>query len=85
MQISADMVKQLREKTGAGIMDAKRALEVAGAQVSASSDGLTVTGLDAEVIGRVALEQGIVLRELRPITAELEDIFMELTAGGGIA
>jgi ABC-2 type transport system ATP-binding protein len=61
------------------------ALEVAGAQVSASSDGLTVTGLDAEVIGRVALEQGIVLRELRPITAELEDVFMELTAGGGIA
>jgi ABC-2 type transport system ATP-binding protein len=61
------------------------ALEVAGAQVSASPDGLTVTDLDAEAIGRVALEQGIVLRELRPITAELEDIFMELTAGGGIA
>jgi elongation factor Ts len=27
VQISADMVKELREKTGAGIMDAKRALE----------------------------------------------------------
>ncbi len=27
MQISASMVKELREKTGAGIMDAKRALE----------------------------------------------------------
>lgn len=61
------------------------ALETAGADVTVTPDGLTVTGVDAETIGRTALERTIVLRELRPITAELEDIFMELTAGGGIA
>jgi hypothetical protein len=30
----------------------------------------------------MALDAGIVLRELRPLTAELEDVFLELTAGG---
>jgi ABC-2 type transport system ATP-binding protein len=53
--------------------------------VAVGPDGLTVTGLEPEAIGRAALEAGIVLRELRPDVAELEDVFMELTAGGGIS
>jgi len=44
-----------------------------------------VSGLEPEAVGRAALDAGIVLRRLQPVTAELEDVFMELTAGGGIA
>ncbi len=62
-----------------------RVLEQAGAEVTVTADGLTVSGVDAETVGRAALDAGIALRELRPVTAELEDVFMELTAGGGIA
>ena len=61
-----------------------RELETAGAEV-ARTDGLLVVSLPPERIGRIALEAGIPLVELRPAVAELEDVFMELTAGGGIA
>ena len=61
------------------------ALAGAGAEVSTAAEGLVVLGLDPADVGRVALGAGIVLTELRPFTAELEDVFMELTAGGGIA
>jgi ABC-2 type transport system ATP-binding protein len=62
-----------------------RALQDRDAEVVVSPDGLTVSGLASEDIGRVALEAGIVLRTLHPVVAELEDVFIELTAGGGIA
>jgi ABC-2 type transport system ATP-binding protein len=62
-----------------------RALTGAGGEVTAAPDGLVVTGMAPAEVGRVALGAGIALRELRPATAELEDVFMELTAGGGIA
>lgn len=61
------------------------ALTAAGAEVEVGETGLTVSGVDGEAVGRTALDNGIVLRELRPAVAELEDVFMELTAGGGIA
>jgi ABC-2 type transport system ATP-binding protein len=61
------------------------ALQAAGADVTVGPDGLTVRGLPPEEIGRVALESRVVLRGLQPVVAELEDVFMELTAGGGIA
>ncbi|WP_415953909.1 ATP-binding cassette domain-containing protein [Streptomyces sp. KLOTTS4A1] len=41
---------------------------------------LTVTGLDSERIGELALREGIVLGELTPLDASLEQAFMELTA-----
>jgi ABC-2 type transport system ATP-binding protein len=62
-----------------------QALQGAGAEVAVGPEGLTVTGIDAEQVGRVALEAGVALRALHPVVAELEDVFMELTAGGGIA
>jgi len=62
-----------------------QALEAAGAVVVASPEGLTVTGVDAAAVGRAALDAQVVLTALRPVTAELEDVFLELTAGGGIA
>ena len=40
---------------------------------------LDVEGLTAEQIGRIAALHGIVLFELTPQTASLEDAFMELT------
>jgi ABC-2 type transport system ATP-binding protein len=61
------------------------ALQRAGAEVVVGPEGLTVTGIDAEQVGRAALETGVALRALHPVVAELEDVFMELTAGGGIA
>jgi ABC-2 type transport system ATP-binding protein len=59
-------------------------LVAAGGEVTPEDGHLVVRGLDPEVIGRAALDAGIVLRELRPLIAELEDVFLELTAGGGI-
>jgi ABC-2 type transport system ATP-binding protein len=61
------------------------ALRERGAEVSADAGSLRVSGLDAGEIGRVALEHGVALQLLQPVVAELEDVFMELTAGGGIA
>ncbi len=42
---SAADVKALREKTGAGMMDAKKALEEAGGDIEAAVDGLRAKGL----------------------------------------
>jgi ABC-2 type transport system ATP-binding protein len=44
-------------------------------------DALTVTGLEAPRIGEIAAAGGIVLHELTPQLASLEEAFMELTAG----
>lgn len=60
-------------------------LEQAGATVARGDGGLMVHGIDPTVIGRSALQAGIALSELRPVTAELEDVFMELTSGEGNA
>lgn len=53
---------------------------------------LSVTGLDAPAIGAIAFAQGILLTELSPQRASLEDAFMEMTrdsveyrAGGGLS
>jgi ABC-2 type transport system ATP-binding protein len=54
-------------------------LRAGGADVVVDPDQLTVRGVDPESIGRTALAGGIVLTELRPVRAELEDVFLELT------
>jgi ABC-2 type transport system ATP-binding protein len=43
--------------------------------------GLSVTGLEAPRIGEIAAGAGIVLHELTPRLASLEEAYMELTAG----
>jgi ABC-2 type transport system ATP-binding protein len=43
------------------------------------ADGLEVTGATAEEIGEIAAANGIVLYELTPLQASLEEAFMELT------
>jgi elongation factor Ts len=45
MAITTDMIKSLREKTGAGIMDAKRALEEHGGNIEKAMDHLRQQGL----------------------------------------
>ncbi|MEU2830632.1 ATP-binding cassette domain-containing protein [Streptomyces lavendulae] len=49
-------------------------------QDQADTRRLVVTGLAADRIGALALAHGIVLDELTPRTASLEEAFMELTA-----
>jgi ABC-2 type transport system ATP-binding protein len=56
------------------------ALAEAGARVSDGEAGsLTVEGLKAPEIGDLAARAGLRIHELTPITASLEDAFMELT------
>jgi ABC-2 type transport system ATP-binding protein len=45
----------------------------------AEPDVLEITGLDGETVGRIAAEHSVVLYELMPRTASLEEAFMELT------
>jgi ABC-2 type transport system ATP-binding protein len=64
-------------------IDALRvALEELGATTDSEDDGsLTVRGVDEAAIGDLAGSRGIVLHELSPQTASLEEAFMELTEG----
>ncbi|MCL6548464.1 MAG: translation elongation factor Ts [Alicyclobacillus sp.] len=58
MEISSQLVKQLREKTGAGIMDCKRALAEAQGDLERATEILREKGLAsaAKKAGRVAAE-----------------------------
>jgi len=60
-------------------------LRAAGAEVTPGEGHLVVGGIAPEEVGHLALDAGIAIYELRPAVAELEDVFMELTAGGGIS
>ncbi|MFO1155122.1 MAG: translation elongation factor Ts [Rhodospirillales bacterium] len=57
-EITAGMVKDLREKTGAGMMDCKKALTESGGDIEAAVDWLRKKGLAAAAkkAGRVAAE-----------------------------
>ncbi|MCS6778276.1 MAG: translation elongation factor Ts [Geminicoccaceae bacterium] len=63
-EITPSLVKQLRELTGAGMMDCKRALAETGGDVEAATDWLRKKGLAAAAkkSGRVAAEGLIGLR-----------------------
>jgi len=55
-------------------------LVAAGAQVTLDDDGaMNVRRLDAQAIGEIAGRAGLVLHELSPQRASLEEAFMELT------
>jgi ABC-2 type transport system ATP-binding protein len=55
-------------------------LRQAGATTDTGEDGaLVVTGMDSPGVGQVAASAGIVLHELTPQHASLEEAFMELT------
>jgi elongation factor Ts len=60
-EISAKMVQELREKTGAGMMDCKKALGEAGGDMGKAEDVLRKRGLStaAKKAGRIASEGAV--------------------------
>ena len=56
------------------------ALEELGITATLSEDGVLRTDVDPALVGKVALESGVALTELRAADAGLEDMFLELTA-----
>jgi elongation factor Ts len=75
MTISASMVKDLREKTGAGMMDCKAALTETAGDIEAAIDWLRTKGLAkaAKKAGRVASEGlvGVAASGPRAVVVEL--------------
>ena len=73
--ISAQMVKELRESTGAGMMDCKAALTEAGGDMTAAQDWLRKKGLSkaAKKAGRVAAEGliGVQVAGLKGVVVEV--------------
>ena len=74
-EITAALVKTLREQTGAGMMDCKRALTETGGELDAAVDWLRKKGLSqaAKKSGRVAAEGlvGVVSRKNRAAMVEV--------------
>jgi ABC-2 type transport system ATP-binding protein len=61
----------------------RRALLTGGATVRAGGDGrLEVAGVPIERVGEIAAIERLVLYELTPRTASLEDVFLQLTNDG---
>ncbi len=65
-EITAALVKDLREKTGAGMMDCKRALQETGGEIEAAVDWLRQKGLSkaAKKAGR-ATSEGLVASKIQ--------------------
>ena len=75
MTVTAGMVKELREKTGAGMMDCKSALNETAGDMEAAVDWLRTKGLAkaAKKAGRVAAEGliGVASRGKRAVMVEV--------------
>ena len=67
-EITASLVKELREKTGAGMMDCKKALGETAGDIEAAIDWLRTKGLAAAAkkAGRVAAEGLVALATAHP-------------------
>jgi elongation factor Ts len=78
MTITATMVKDLREKTGAGMMDCKAALNKTSGDMEAAVDWLRTKGLAkaAKKAGRVAAE-GLIGLAAKPKEAALVEVNSE--------
>jgi elongation factor Ts len=65
MEITATLVKELRERSGAGMMECKKALNEKGGDIEAAMEHLRVTGLAKadKKSGRVAAEGRVVLAQ----------------------
>jgi elongation factor Ts len=77
-EISAALVKDLRERTGAGMMDCKRALSETGGDIEVAVDWLRQKGLAAAAkkSGRVAAE-GLVGVASAPLRAAMVEVNAE--------
>lgn len=65
MQITAAMVKELRERTGAGMMDCKKALQDASGDIESAIGAMRKSGVAkaAKKAGRIAAEGKIVIKK----------------------
>lgn len=63
-QITAALVKELRERTGQGMMDCKKALEVAGGDIEKAIDDMRAAGAikAAKKAGNIAAEGSIAIK-----------------------
>ncbi len=63
MQITATLVKELRERTGAGMMDCKKALQEADGDIEAAIENMRKAGMAkaAKKAGRIAAEGVIII------------------------
>ncbi|HEV8680104.1 MAG TPA: translation elongation factor Ts [Stellaceae bacterium] len=75
VEVTAALVKELRDKTGAGMMDCKRALGESGGDIEAAVDWLRTKGLAAAAkkAGRVAAEGliGVAARDTEGAVVEV--------------
>ena len=80
-EITAQLVKQLRESSGAGMMDCKKALTETGGDLEAATDWLRTKGLSkaAKKSDRVAAE-GLVAVALRPEGSGMIGAVVEVNA-----
>jgi len=80
-EITAALVKELREKSGAGMMDCKKALTETGGDIEAATDWLRTKGLSkaAKKADRVAAE-GLIAVALRKDGAGMTGAAIELNA-----
>ena len=64
MQITAAMVKELRERTGSGMMECKKALQEAGGDIDTAIENMRKSGLAKadKKAGRVAAEGRIAIK-----------------------
>ncbi len=74
MQISASLVKELRERTGAGMMECKKALQEANGDIEAAIEAMRISGQAkaAKKAGRVAAEGVISIQRDGPRAAIVE-------------
>ncbi len=65
MEITAAMVKELRERTGAGMMDCKRALKEADGNIDTAIEDMRKSGMAkaAKKAGRIAAEGVIIVKQ----------------------
>jgi len=64
MQITASMVKELRERTGSGMMECKKALQEAGGDIDVAIENMRKSGMAKadKKSGRVAAEGRVVIK-----------------------
>lgn len=74
MAISAALVKELRERTGAGMMDCKKALEETNGDIELAIDNMRKSGAAkaAKKAGNIAAEGTILIKQGAGFTALLE-------------
>lgn len=65
MQITPGLVKELRERTGAGMMDCKKALEETDGDIESAIEAMRKSGIAkaARKAGRIAAEGSILIRQ----------------------